>query len=827
MIRMSEKRFFYVKKAARAAAFALAAFLFIVYGDYSGGIRTEAAAAGSEAPEDVSMEVIYGYENAAKGNRLLPLHISMEEKSGKAFEGKLQIKLLEADYEVYQYQYHISLAGGEKSRETYYIPIGTKADQIFATLYDGDGNVRIQRTLKININVDMPELFIGVLSDTPKRLQYMDHIGLNYSTLTTRTFYLDESMLPEEAVGLDQLDVLLISNYDSSQLRAEQVTAIKEWVQDGGILLLGAGQSGEKTLSAFAEDILEEELPEAVMTQVDMGVEFASGSPQNSYIQLPCTDVPLKEGNICLSSDELTVLSSVPKKQGIVAVAAYDFVDIEDFCRQYPNYIDKLFTALLGVEKINMMGNYSYGNTGKYYSVQSIINTGDVNRLPDVGLYAIVIVSYVVLVGPGLYFFLKHREISGIYRSGIVMAALVSAGIIYMMGLKTRFVSEFYTYGTIIEASEEGEQETTYMNVRTPYNRPIQVRLKPDYQVTPLTRSYYYEYQKMPGLKADSDYQVSLDFNQESTDISIQNVTAFTPKYFELNRFTENSEQSGFTGQVSTFEGVLNGQITNSTGRDVEDVAVILYGRMALLGDMKAGETKNLSQMPVTYYPLNSYVAAEVICGTAQYEEGDITDQEYVTALERTKLLNFYLSDIMSGYQPGARVVGFYQDEHQDFLLNEPGEASGFCMVTSVLDLNNHQGEMIHRSALQKLPEVQTGNYYAMSNSIYGLTPVILEYYLGNDLEVEKLQFEDTAAQFADMPKYDYLVEFTGNVYFYNYDRGSYDKMDISKKTYLKDELAPYLSPGNTITIKYVYDNSNENNWNILLPMLMVTGREK
>ena len=36
-----------------------------------------------------------------------------------------------------------------------------------------------------------------------------------------------------------------------------------------------------------------------------------------------------------------------------------------------------------------------------------------------------------------------------------------------------------------------------------------------------------------------------------------------------------------------------------------------------------------------------------------------------------------------------------------------------------------------------------------------------------------------------------------------------------------------YLSPGNTITVKYVYDTTGEYTWNIMLPVLTVTGRSK
>ena len=41
------------------------------------------------------------------------------------------------------------------------------------------------------------------------------------------------------------------------------------------------------------------------------------------------------------------------------------------------------------------------------------------------------------------------------------------------------------------------------------------------------------------------------------------------------------------------------------------------------------------------------------------------------------------------------------------------------------------------------------------------------------------------------------------------------------------EELEEYLSPGNTITVRYIYDTTGEYTWNIMLPVLTVTGRQR
>ena len=43
------------------------------------------------------------------------------------------------------------------------------------------------------------------------------------------------------------------------------------------------------------------------------------------------------------------------------------------------------------------------------------------------------------------------------------------------------------TYASILDTSGEEAEEATYMNIRSPYNKPYSVSLKPGYEVRPMT----------------------------------------------------------------------------------------------------------------------------------------------------------------------------------------------------------------------------------------------------------------------------------------------------------------------------------------------------
>ena len=124
---------------------------------------------------------------------------------------------------------------------------------------------------------------------------------------------------------------------------------------------------------------------------------------------------------------------------------------------------------------------------------------------------------------------------------------------------------------------------------------------------------------------------------------------------------------------------------------------------------------------------------------------------------------------------------------------------------------------------MQKQPHVLAGEYDAARNTIYGINPVVLEYYLGNEHGSRlRVIFISLSEGVVANLRYYYTVPFEGNMYFYNYNTGSYDRMDSAVSQYNREELDSYLSPGNTITVKYVYDTAGEYTWNIMLPVLQL-----
>ena len=780
--------------------------------------------------DTVTMEVIYGYQNKAKGNRYIPLQI-LCSNSGEAIEGTLSIRSMEANSQIYQYQYPISLPAGSTTSKVVNIPLASKRDQLYLELTDENGRRVTQKRVKMDTDKDYAELFIGILSDQPEHVSYFDNVGIYYSLLRTRAIPMMTEEFPDSMLQLDLLDVLLITDYDVDRLSIDQQNALIEWVNHGGILLLGSGKSADKTLKILDQDYMGAVWTKAQMREVTFGTEYDKLYPGDGKQTLACVDIDLKNGAVLLSSDDFPLLTMIHQEQGKIVTAAFDFVDVEEFAREQPSLLEKMFAGIYGEDGLTELANDMVGGiSSDYWNVQSMVQSGNTNNLPKVELYTVVMALYVLLVGPVLYLFLKKREMTLYYRVSVFLSALCFTGLVYMMGGSTRIYSAFFSYATIHEASKELASDTTYINVRVPYNKSYDVQLSSDYTLLPLTRdSSYYSGENIPKFTGTEIPQVNILYEEDKTTVSVEDAVAFTPTYFKMEQSMAN-DGAYLEGEVTLFDGAVYGYVTNRYPFEVKNAAILMYGKVVQLGDMQPNETRELSGEQVISYPVfNSYVVAQFLSGYDKYQKADIEDPEYLAALERSNMISYYMQKNFNQYTSEAAAVAFYEEEGTPpFLAQQNYECFGRTMLVSALHSGEKYSGYIYRSALAKSPKITSGSFYEEGNVMYGPDPLILEYYLGNDLSVEEVILEPLSDIFQNNEKYYYLTLFDGGLYFYNYNTGSYDLVEEGKERFDREELEPYLSPENTLTIKYVQKTQEEETgWDVILPMVYVIGRGK
>lgn len=792
------------------------------------------AAEGTDQSAGLSLDVSYGYDNSAKRGRYLPVTVSVKNGGSSVFTGTEKILVPESNGTVYEYDYQVLVRAGETKAETRFIPVGRVSDELYVKIADDAGTELQSRRVELNTGGSTPELFIGILSDTPARLDYLDNVSVNYGQLITKTCTLSADTFPEDETGLDLLDVILISSYRIRNLSVSQTRALLQWVRNGGVMILGTGERASETLGRFAPELLDSMFEDAEPTEIDMSDTMNYQMPGNNTLTIPCVSISLHGGNDVIPGGRSAIISEVAKGRGLIVVSAFDFVDIADYAAKHSAYVNMMLSKILGTTRIAELSSETSGSDPDgYWSALSLISTGEDGRIPNVNLYIFVILMYIAVVGPGLYLFLQRQNRQSGYRKGVIILSVLFTAVIYLLGARTRFHGTFYNYATVRDVSEDSISETTYLNLRNPYNTSYHVDIRKGYTLLPITKPQTSDAAGSTGAESGSGSaaDVRITNGASGMTIAVADASAFSSSLFRLKSSADNTDGSCFSGEVSLFENRCTGSVTNRFSYPVEDAALVFYGKLVPLGTLQPSETKDLGTLPIYNIPLNdSFAAASLVTGYTDKNDKaakGAEKEENASVYERTNLLSFYLGSEISGYTADARVIAFPQTAgEKDIIENNQLESTGITLLSSTLSVNSRQDDMIYRSALLKNPSVMSGDYFPSTNTAYAGEPVVLEYSLGNDITADHLIFEMLDPQF--MSAESGRPGFEGTVSVYNYATGNYDDIDITEKpSYTAAELADYISPGNTISVRYA-DNAGRNpEFEIELPMLTVVGKDR
>ena len=257
---------------------------------------------------NVTIDISYGYGNIAKGGRYLPIHVFYSNFSTEKFSGKVSIEFTEADHRKYAYEYAVNLDENRSELSNYYIRISNEVNNIIVLLKDKDGKTVVEKDVSLNLEANQSRVLVGLLSDNQNQLDYFNDVAINFGLMNLKTVNLAAGTFPKSYAGLEQLDIIIISNFRIRDLSNEQSRALMDWVKQGGVLLMGTGARADDTVGRYAPELLED----IYDTPSVRTVSFAFNN-ESKTIDLESTGINLHGGNIILSDGDFPLITSVNK----------------------------------------------------------------------------------------------------------------------------------------------------------------------------------------------------------------------------------------------------------------------------------------------------------------------------------------------------------------------------------------------------------------------------------------------------------------------------------------------------------------------------------
>ncbi|MBR6527430.1 MAG: hypothetical protein IKT45_05745, partial [Lachnospiraceae bacterium] len=361
-------------------------------------VRVMAQAAPDESiasTEGLRVEILWGDSSLVRIGRDIPITVRVSS-TGVELTGTARVRVPLGNGDYYLLEEVVSVAPGRSRQVTLSVPMAYDMETIHVEFQGDDGVVYGSRQIRFRTAYGDQEVYVAVISSDVGQLASFDRVVLNeYRGTITRLFDFKEHTLPTDVNVLKLYDIFLWDDVDRDLISEEQSEAMSSWVYGGGILIMGEDSDEQLTL---------EDTPIR---------REAWGRGLYVYCDFSLRDILLK----------------YPQEDGV---------------RQF------LYEAI-GDSRMTAIEETMDDSYGDYWSASSMTSGVDARRIPKVWQFALVLIVYLVLLGPVLYGILKKKKRRNLLRAGMLGLALLFTGIIYIMGSRTRFYRPCMNYASVRE----------------------------------------------------------------------------------------------------------------------------------------------------------------------------------------------------------------------------------------------------------------------------------------------------------------------------------------------------------------------------------------
>lgn len=699
------------------------------------------------------MDVSIGFDNQAKYGRYVPVSINLY--SDEDFDGVLSISTEFEGGSKQVFSYPITLTGGVDETIKTYIALFVKNNNIRFSLKTLAGEEIKYKTARLELpEDDYTELFVGVLSGNMQMTEQFDDINLGeYSDISfpyilTRGLNLTtDDIWGDTLAPLDCLDIIVVTWNVIEELTEEQMKMLLDWAASG------------KTFIVEYNSMLSGELLEL----------YTKASKERK------ADDELRPGLWIYSADydagRIGFISPGSERDLFSYLAADN---------------NELLGRILGkactLDMINDIINYDmyYTNYDNSYDVEYMLSAMQGKDVPNINEYIVIVIIYIILIGPVLYFALAGLKKFKYLLPCIAVIAAAFSLWVYKTSADTRFTDVFLQYANVVNIKNERVEEITYFSANVPYNDTYYLKFDSGYEIKPLL--------KMQAEEGVEDYiEILYD---DITKITLNKSLPFSKEYFEAVNSSANIDDWNIDLDVTFYNGRLNGTVTNNSGKNLENTALIIYDRIIVIGDIKNGEQRSLDLSKLITLPYYASDVADMIVDDEDIE-GTIGKSRNTT--RKMSSMEVVADYVISKYfeEKGTTpfLFGFVDEELE---LTAGFESYGYTMFCKDVEPNTTVGNYLYEPvAYDSIVNIDNNTSYdAYSNTAYS-SSVRLQYNFKDKESILKIIFDCDVESNGD--EIAYYGGFGGQANFYNRTTSKYDVVDISKGSFDISELQEYL----------------------------------
>ncbi len=529
------------------------------------------------------------------------------ENKGSDFTGKIRIECSRSDADgSVAVQKAFAAASGETKRVQFASASIEPDAYIKVSICDEEDNVICSEYVSTKWNYDTI-LYIGTLSDNQDSLDYISSgLAADKNAFDASddglVFQLGIDDITEDYKILDSLDIIIIDDFDTSKFSDIQIEAIKAWVSNGGTLFLGSGADADKVLKAFSGKMLNGTIGSVKQINTNFGISrkkltsLLGENRANRKVPLDITQINIKGSEPVLSDGRNNLISSLDYENGNILVSEFSLGLSSGTAALYgPVITDVIKNNISDKLKSNTREGFNpWSSYSNIYTYQyEVLNLNETDSLPNIKLYAVILLVYVIIAGPVAYIITKKKDKRNLLWLIVPVLSVAFSVTIYLIGTSTRIQRPFINYVSTIKLPEKAggkNNVNTQFTLTSPSNKSYEAVLPANVAISPAMTNGYYSPSDMDSNK----YDYGVEYGANNTKLLLNSLAAFESVGFEM----ENKSTTKGTVEIDVKknEKQISGYISNKMSCGLEDCIFYYKGDMYYIGNLPAGKSVDISK---------------------------------------------------------------------------------------------------------------------------------------------------------------------------------------------------------------------------------------
>ncbi|MBD7913621.1 hypothetical protein H9660_00520 [Clostridium sp. Sa3CUN1] len=769
--------------------------------------------------EAYEVKVTSGIEGKYRALKYIPVTVEFTSLE-KDFNGEVEIRTSGSYSSTYDaYSKEISVSEGETGKVTIPIKLLEGYSKITVNLVENGKVLFEKKSLISNGRVSESNLFMGVLSDDQTSLSYTGSISF---TNTNNPGYngviekvqLDEKIIGENSLNIDGLDIILINNYNMSNLKDEQYNALNSWINKGGTLIIGSGANEGKTVKNIDNNFLDIK---------SNGSKEKNIKLINDDLKLIVSNLEIKDGKLKSGSNDTPLAYSVTRGKGEIIVTTFDLgleplISSKDSGEFFKNIISDASNTFF---QNSMNGGYNQ----QYYRTSELTRNIPINKIVSVKSLIVVLSLYALIVGIIAYLVLKKLNKRDLTWIAIPVISIVFAFIIYFMGSSTRVNDIVLNQNNIVSVDKSGKASIKgYLGIGSKYKADVIIEKPENLNMSYLTADNYY-YGNPDEDTVSNVLRVKTTYSGNNSYFTFSNSDALDMKTFQV--VGKEEIISKIESSFNLSEGNLNGKVKNTLGYYIKKLIVVAGRNVWDIGSINKDEEKDFSDLKVA--GANGLQAYSDTLNQKYYDakwnkKGDINSEEFENILRVSALIGAVSEEISINRDIKLIAITKLPIDYDINFNNKSVSKFDTTAIVQDIDLDfkdkdgnyNFPDGYFDYTVESSSTNVHIDDY---GGYIYGQGEVVFKYEIDENIEVLDLIIKE------GIDRYGYSQGDNAEKYIYNYKTGTYDKFLMSQGYEKIKDLENYID-NNTVKVKYIVTDSGKGGQS-MIPRITVKGRDR